>query len=60
MPEHGVYAREFARLQTELGVSRIFLTHCGIDMASRFRTAFGDHARLAVPGTCIPLSPPSE
>lgn len=60
VPEHEVYAREFARLQTELGVSRIFLTHCGIDMASRFRTAFGDHARLAVPGTCIPLSPPSE
>ena len=54
------FRRELARLQDELGVRRLFLTHCGIDMAPRFQSAFGNRLRLAEPGTCIPLSPPPE
>ena len=57
---HDVYGREIQRLQRELGVRRVVLTHCGIDLSHHYRVAFGDDLTLAVPGSCVPLSLPSK
>jgi len=53
-----VHDRELQRLVDEFGLRRLFLAHCGVDMAPRFTEALGDSVQLAVPGTCIPLSTP--
>lgn len=52
------------KLREDLGVQRLFLSHCGLYRSFQytlrpFHAAFGDRVQLAYPGACIPLAPPS-
>ncbi len=57
------FAARAAKMRDDLGLQRLFLSHCGLNRAFQhslepLHAAFGDDARLAYPGACIPLSPP--
>jgi len=56
------FARRAAAMKADLGVARLFITHCGLYGTNRealapFHEAFGDAVELAYPGACIPLEP---
>ena len=57
------FKRRIGVMQRELGIERLFLTHCGVSPGLRhawphFHAALGEKVRLAFPGTCIPLDAP--
>ena len=56
------FVRRASAMKTDLGVKRLYLTHCGLYRTNRealqpFHEVFGDGVEMAYPGTCIPLTP---
>jgi len=56
------FERRARGMKADLGVERLYLTHCGLYPTNRealapMHDAFGDAVQMAYPGTCIPLAP---
>ena len=56
------FVRRATAMKTDLGVERLYLTHCGLYRTNRealqpFHEVFGDAVEMAYPGACIPLAP---
>ena len=59
------FGRRAAQMREDLGIQRLYLSHCGLMRTSQhslqpFLDAYGGRIGLAYPGACIPLRPPAS